>query len=171
MRRIPLAFLSIRTRRSFQDSTQKKIPLESYPRTSEELCMNALFFNWRGRCYALNLLELQAASHSCAYMEYEGLPRGIRGIVQWSGKIFPVLCLAEALSSQKMVNSKKHLNKSASFIFTQNMLTQPYAEIAIEIPDGSKVNACELVDASTVKDTEGNEAQLLDLKKLLSSFN
>lgn len=104
------------------------------------------------KSFAVDAAELAGVASGCPFVSYPGLPAGVCGIVQWSGRIFPVISPFE----DDAVNGADF-----TFLFSLEARDEPFAEVAIAVP--AKVKAWfpedEEVDGTT---------QLLEVESLVA---
>jgi chemotaxis signal transduction protein len=74
--------------------------------------------------YAVDAAELAGVAGGCPATTYPGLPEGVSGIVQWGGRIFPVVA--------RFGGAEADL-RSATFIFSAERGEGAYPEVAIAV--------------------------------------
>ncbi len=132
-----------------------------------------LCFESCGRSYALDVTEFTAAAGSCPFVTYQGLPAGVSGVVQWGGRIFPVIDLARALGIASETIAPR---EETMFLFSVGRGGGLFHEFAVPVPcDARLIAPVEVAPApkgapscvrGLVRDTEGLEAQLVDIHSL-----
>lgn len=138
--------------------------------------LKMLCFESQGIGFAIDLEELAAAAGSCPFVAYPGLPKNVTGIVQWGGKIFPVVDLWSILNRTFKVEPPAGLIEDRMFVFSQSQAKGKFKEFAVPIPADVRMIAPAEVKKpgkdspffvkSIVRDTEGNEAHVISLSSL-----
>lgn len=126
-----------------------------------------------GRSYAFDVTEFTAAAGSCPFVAYGGLPAGVSGVVQWGGRVFPVIDLARALG---IASEGIAPGADTMFLFSIDRVDGLFHEFAVPVPcDARLIAPVEVAPApegapacvrGLVRDTEGLEAQLVDIHRL-----
>lgn len=126
-----------------------------------------IYFELDDTGYAVDAAELAGVANSCPFVTYPGLPTGVLGMVQWSGKVFPIV---DAFDGARVDLA------SATFLFSLDNIRGHLREIAIAVPGGVRVffaestvppaaSASPLVSAQLI-DQDGNEAFQIKLAKV-----
>jgi hypothetical protein len=76
------------------------------------------------RTFAVDAAELAGVAGGCPATTYPGLPEGVSGIVQWGGRIFPVVA--------RFGDAETDLG-SATFIFSSEHGEGAYPEVAVAV--------------------------------------
>lgn len=130
-----------------------------------------IYFEVNHQGYAIEAAELAGVATGCPFVAYPGLPERVIGLVQWSGKVFPVVDVFN--------NPGANLHTS-TILFSTEGVGGPFAEIAIAVPGAVRVffaetsapppeEANELILA-TLADSEGHNALQLSLPKIAESL-
>lgn len=138
--------------------------------------LKMLAFTADGKGFAFDLGELAAAAGSCPFLAYPGLPKGVKGVVQWGGKVFPVLDLWGVLGANFDVKAPADLDEQRMFVFTRAIIEGKFKEVAVPIPsDTYMIAPQEVLPApkgspkfvkGIVRDTEGHDATLVSISSL-----
>ncbi len=140
------------------------------PRQNTVLC-----FEINGKSMAIDLNSVAAAACDCPMVFYEGLPKGVQGVVQWAGKIFPIFDIWNALKAEK--NWK---NENPMFIFSSDKYdSKQESQFAIPLPYDVQLihpkttvvapkSAPNYVDALIVT-PDDKHAELLNIHKLIQA--
>src|SRR5262245_59873920 len=132
-----------------------------------------VYFEAGGSRFAVDAAELAGVAMGCPFAVYPGLPPGVCGIVQWSGKIFPIL---DTFVGQE--NPEIQLLDS-TFLFSTGELGGEFAEIALAVPGQVRVLITDTIEkperlgevpgvVAVVRDKSGTEALQVNLSKLAS---
>lgn len=126
-----------------------------------------IYFEIDGQGYAVDAAELAGVASACPFVTYPGLPEKVVAIVQWSGRVFPVV---DAFGAQK-VNFE-----SSTVLFSNEGLKGSFSEIAVPVPGQVRVyfpensapapsEALPIVVA-VLHDSEGHEAYQVSLARI-----
>lgn len=134
-----------------------------------ETLTHMIYFEVEGSAFAVNAADLAGVSHSCAYAVYPGLPEGVAGVVQWGGKIFPVIDAATLLAGQDF---RTDLSR-CTFLFSVELSGGRFPEFALAVPGNVRAFFAEGLFAPPAQapscisgvatDKARIEAQILDL--------
>jgi hypothetical protein len=127
-----------------------------------------IFFEIDGRGYAVDASELAGVAGGCPFVTYPGLPAGVLGLAQWSGKVFPII---DPLGAERVPSG------ASTFLFSLDNLRAPFKEVALVLPGPVRVFFADstfpapegsppIVVAKLV-DADGNEALQLKLSKIV----
>lgn len=89
-----------------------------------------IHFEVEGKAYAVDSADLAGVATSCPFVSYPGLPPGVSGLVQWSGRIFPVI---------DPFGTGSFVAEQCTFLFSVEGIEGPFPEVAIAVP--AKVRA------------------------------
>ena len=130
-----------------------------------------IYFEVDGEGYAVDSAELAGVASGCPFVAYPGLPAGVLGLIQWSGKVFPVI---DAFAG-KAIDLRY-----STFLFSGDVLRGPIKEIALAVPGSVRVFFAETImpppaSASAnvtalLIDPEGNEAYQIRISKVVEGL-
>lgn len=128
---------------------------------------HTIYFEIDGTGYAVDAAELAGVATACPFVVYPGLPEGVLGLIQWSGKVFPVI---------DPIGGRGPDLHSCTFLFSVDTLKGRVREIALAVPGTVRVFCAESVMPppaaaapaiiALLVDSDGNEALQLKLSKL-----
>ena len=127
-----------------------------------------------GRPVAIDLNAIAAAASDCPVVFYEGLPKGLLGVVQWAGKIFPIFDLWYALKVEKKWSDEKPM-----FVFSVGSNGKNAKQVAIPLPYDVQLihpraiiaapkSAPKYVEALVVT-ADDRHVELLNIQKLIQA--
>ena len=132
-----------------------------------------IYFEVAGQGYAVEAADLSGVATSCPTVSYPSLPAGIAGIVQWSGRIFPIVDVFERGAEFQ----------GCTFLFSgepQSSGACHLPELALAVPGKVRVFFPETVLPAPakapqhivryLKDRDGVEALQLGLEELAKMF-
>lgn len=140
-----------------------------------------LYFEVDGRPVAIDLNSIAAAACDCPMVFYEGLPEGLKGVVQWAGKIYPIFDLWNAMQSEKdwkkenpmfIFSTEKILKNAKNSIGNQVAIPLPY-DVQLIHPRAivaAPKSAPHYVDALVVT-PDDRHAELLNIHKIIQNVS
>lgn len=100
-------------------------------------------FEVGNKAFAVDAAELAGVATLCPFVSYPGLPNGVSGIVQWGGRIFPVVSPFAEVAA---------LNPTeCTFLFSADKLNGPFPEVAIAVPSSVRAWFPEAIDSSVTQ--------------------
>jgi chemotaxis signal transduction protein len=143
-------------------------------------------FQWQQGRYAVPSRELLGIATGCPFTQYPGLPEPACGIVQWGGKIFPILDLSRWLGAHAL---SPHYMSEATYIFLKlpeelndQKETAWLGEYAFAVPHDVRVFFPHSIEVGTADkkqlsiasdiaiDSDQSKVTVLNLKQLLLSI-
>lgn len=132
-----------------------------------------IYFEVEGLGYAIEAAELAGVATGCPFVTYPGLPAGVQGLIQWSGKVFPVI---DAFCGPGRTGHPDLDLRTCTFLFSVDNFKGQIKELAVAVPGGVRVffaestlpppaSASPAVVAMLI-DQDGNEAYQLKLSKV-----
>ena len=112
-------------------------------------------FEVEDKAYAVDSADLAGVAIGCPFVTYPGLPEGVSGLVQWSGRIFPVVAPFTTPFTEIELNSEQ-----CTFLFSVEIKDGVFSEVAIAVP--AKVRAWFPTGDETV------EVEQLDVVKVVA---
>lgn len=100
-------------------------------------------FEVGNKAFAVNAAELAGVATLCPFVSYPGLPAGVSGIVQWSGRIFPVV--------SPFADASELDPSQCTFLFSQDELEGPFPEVAIAVPAAVRAWFPEEIDSDVTE--------------------
>jgi hypothetical protein len=130
-----------------------------------------IHFEIEGQAYAVDAAELSGVATSCPLVSYPGLPAGVAGIIQWSGRIFPIVDLFAAGGE---------LGGGTYLFSAEGLMGGELSEVAVAVPgkvrvffpvstEGAPAGAPAHVTA-LVRDREGESALKVSFKEVAKAL-
>jgi chemotaxis signal transduction protein len=140
---------------------------DKYKTLNKFMNKKILIFSLAKKKFAFNALEIAYVNQVQAFLSYEGLPFGVKGITYYTGKIFPVLDLETLFLKANLIHQEelnefydyhKKLNTKEICLFSVTLEDKKhdnaFSEVAIKIFGDVLVSTVELVDE--LADNESN---------------
>ncbi|MBI3556667.1 MAG: hypothetical protein HY074_10425 [Deltaproteobacteria bacterium] len=134
-----------------------------------------IYFEVDGIGYAVDAAELAGVATGCPSVTYPGLPEGVQGLIQWSGKVFPVIDAFCGSAPSETPRPALDL-RTCTYLFSVDSFKGQIKELAVAVPGSVRVffaestlpppaSASPTVVAMLI-DQDGNEAYQLKLSKV-----
>ncbi len=123
-------------------------------------------FTLNNETFGINSQELVGVAAQCPFTSHPDLPKNVCGIIQWGGKIFPVIDVSAFLELQKSVPDFKNSN-SHTFLFSSDKITENdkenyFIQFAIAVPGN--------IWMSTQQDSEAKPIRVIKITDIAKTL-
>ena len=118
-----------------------------------------IYFEVDGTGYAVDATELAGVATGCPFVTYPGLPVGVQGLIQWSGKVFPVI---DAFTGSDPSTKVAIDLRTCTFLFSVDNFKGQIKELAVAVPGSVRVFFAESTFPPPASATPAVVAMLID---------